>query len=102
MTTHVPGWFIRALETPYENRTVEVCDVPIHYLYWRSDAAVGEKPGLVFVHGNGAHAHWWTFLAPFFLSDYQVAAIDQEFAVMGQALIDELNAIADPGERRAG
>lgn len=31
----------------------------------------------------------------------QVAAIDQEFAAMGQALIDELNAIADPGERKA-
>ncbi|MDZ7686269.1 MAG: alpha/beta hydrolase [Gammaproteobacteria bacterium] len=34
------------------------------------------NPGCIFVHGNGAHAHWWTFIAPFFLDDYRVASID--------------------------
>ena len=24
------------------------------------------KPGLLFVHGNSAHADWWSFIAPFF------------------------------------
>ena len=24
------------------------------------------KPGLIFVHGNSAHADWWSFIAPFF------------------------------------
>ncbi len=76
MTTHVPGWFKRALDVPFEDRTVEVGGVPIHYLYWPSHVADAPRPGLVFVHGNGAHAHWWTFLAPFFLNEYQVAAID--------------------------
>ena len=82
-----PGWFKRAVATPYEDRNVEVDGVNIHYLYWhenkpaKAEAAAeqttgAEKPGLVFVHGNGAHAHWWTFLAPFFLNDYRVAAID--------------------------
>jgi pimeloyl-ACP methyl ester carboxylesterase len=61
------------LATPFEDRTVSVDGVPIHYLYW-SDA--GDKPGLLFVHGNGAHAHWWTFIAPFFLEHHRVAAID--------------------------
>ncbi|MGA1677092.1 MAG: alpha/beta fold hydrolase, partial [Pseudomonadales bacterium] len=69
-----PGWFIRALDTPFADRTVVVDGTPIHYLYWGNDAS--EKPGLVFVHGNGAHAHWWTFIAPFFLEHYRVAAID--------------------------
>jgi len=69
-----PGWFTRALETPYEDRTVVVQGAAIHYLYW--SRGEGEKPGLVFVHGNGAHAHWWTFLAPFFLEHYRVAALD--------------------------
>lgn len=70
-----PGWFLRALAAPLEGRHVTVADVAIHYLYWE-DAAGSDKPGLVFVHGNGAHAHWWTFLAPFFLEHYRVAAID--------------------------
>ena len=70
-----PGWFIRALETPWEDRTVTVAEVPIHYLYWEA-APESDRPGLVFVHGNGAHAHWWTFLAPFFLEHYRVAALD--------------------------
>lgn len=74
LITDAPGWFARALETPFEDRTVEVAAVPIHYLYWAGDTA--DKPGLVFVHGNGAHAHWWTFLAPFFLDHYRVAALD--------------------------
>jgi pimeloyl-ACP methyl ester carboxylesterase len=73
MSDHVPGWFARALEVPHEDRTTEIGGVPIHYLYWADDPA---KPGLVFVHGNGAHAHWWAFLAPFFLAEYRVAAID--------------------------
>lgn len=79
MTTHIPGWFSRALAHPYEDRFVEVSGVPVHYLLWREQAPGdpgSDRPGLVFVHGNGAHAHWWAFLAPFFLSDYQVLAID--------------------------
>ncbi len=70
-----PGWFLRALAVPFEDRTVTVADVDIHYLYWQDESG-GDRPGLVFVHGNGAHAHWWTFLAPFFLEHYRVAAID--------------------------
>lgn len=33
------------------------------------------KPGLLFLHGNGAHADWWSFIAPFFAADYRVAAM---------------------------
>jgi len=68
-----PGWFKRAIETPFEDHIVEVDGTSIHYLSWGSDES---KPGLVFVHGNGAHAHWWTFIAPFFLEEYRVVAID--------------------------
>ena len=62
--SETPGWFKRAIETPFVNNNIEVDGVNIHYLSWGDDA---DKPGLVFVHGNGAHAHWWTFIAPFFL-----------------------------------
>ncbi len=33
------------------------------------------KPGLIFVHGNSAHADWWSFICPFFADDYRVAAL---------------------------
>jgi pimeloyl-ACP methyl ester carboxylesterase len=68
-----PGWFSRALEVAPVSRRISVDGATIHYLLWGGDAT---KPGLVLVHGNGAHAHWWSFLAPFFLDHYRVAAID--------------------------
>lgn len=73
-----PGWFKRMLAAPYTDQFVQTKDARIHYLLWESTKPSGEqdKPGIVFVHGNGAHAHWWTFIAPFFLNDYRVAAID--------------------------
>jgi len=30
----------------------------------------------VLVHGGAAHAHWWSFIAPLLLPDYQVVALD--------------------------
>lgn len=33
------------------------------------------KPGLLFLHGNGAHADWWSFIAPFFARDHRAAAL---------------------------
>jgi pimeloyl-ACP methyl ester carboxylesterase len=33
------------------------------------------KPGLILVHGNSAHADWWSFIAPYLAQDYRVAAI---------------------------
>ncbi len=72
-TPDAPCWFTRALESPCEDRWVEVGGARIHYLYFERDASL---PGLVLVHGNGAHAHWWRFIAPFFLNDYRVAALD--------------------------
>jgi len=33
-------------------------------------------PAIVFVHGGAAHAHGWSFIAPLFVPDDRVAAID--------------------------
>jgi pimeloyl-ACP methyl ester carboxylesterase len=67
-----PEWFRKALEAPYEDREITVEGCPIHYLLWNRPG----KPGLLLVHGGGAHAHWWRFLAPFFTDHYSVAALD--------------------------
>lgn len=68
-----PQWFVNALLAPREDRTTEVDGCRIHYLSWGDD---GAKPGLLLAHGMGAHAHWWSFVAPFFTDHYRVAAID--------------------------
>jgi len=67
-----PEWFRRALAVPFEDGTVEVDGVDIHYLSW---GRPGTR-GLVFVHGGGAHAHWWTHVAARFAKDFRVLAID--------------------------
>lgn len=67
-----PSWFQSAIAQRPEHRIVEAGRTPIHYLQWGRR----EKPGLLFVHGNGAHAFWWAFIAPFFSEYFNVVAMD--------------------------
>lgn len=67
-----PAWFSEAVAVAPDLRFVEVDGAAIHYLSWGSRA----RPGLLLVHGNGAHARWWSFIAPFLARDYNVAALD--------------------------
>ena len=67
-----PHWFQRALAVPYEEGRVTVSGTPISYVAW---GEAGRR-GLVFVHGGGAHAHWWTHVAATFASELRVVAID--------------------------
>jgi pimeloyl-ACP methyl ester carboxylesterase len=67
-----PAWFERAIAVPSTDAFTEVDGCAIHYLAWGSEG----RPGLVFVHGGGAHAHWWTPLAATFAEEFRVAAID--------------------------
>ncbi|MDB5107162.1 MAG: alpha/beta hydrolase, partial [Candidatus Binatus sp.] len=34
------------------------------------------KHSLLFIHGGSAHAHWWDFVAPAFIDDFHVLALD--------------------------
>jgi pimeloyl-ACP methyl ester carboxylesterase len=67
-----PDWFERAIATPCESREIRVADARIHYVRWGDRT----KPGLLLIHGNGAHAYWWSFIAPFLAREYNVAALD--------------------------
>jgi esterase len=35
------------------------------------------KPPMLFIHGGSAHAHWWDFVAPAFIENFHVLALDQ-------------------------
>ena len=66
-----PAWFEAALARAPERRFVEVGGAGIESLSWGERG----KPGLLFLHGNGAHADWWSFIAPFFADTHRVAAL---------------------------
>lgn len=76
LTVPAPDWFRWALAQRPEDRLVDVAGCPIHYLLWPATEEARPGRGLLFVHGGGAHAHWWAFIAPYFLRDYRVAALD--------------------------
>jgi pimeloyl-ACP methyl ester carboxylesterase len=67
-----PRWFIRALEVPSEDVWTTVAGARVHGIAWGPIGA----PGLVFVHGGAANAHWWTHIAAQFASTHRVVAID--------------------------
>lgn len=64
-------WFTAALNDRPERSTFAVEGAAIELLTW---GEVG-KPGLLYLHGNAAHADWWSFIAPLFARDHRCAAI---------------------------
>jgi pimeloyl-ACP methyl ester carboxylesterase len=65
-----PKWFESVLSQKPERGQFECKGTAIELLTW---GEVG-KPGLLFVHGNRAHADWWSFIAPYFARDWRCAA----------------------------
>lgn len=76
-----PAWFTHAVATPCESNYVDAGGAVLHYLSWNAHET--HKPGLLFAHGFRAHARWWSFIAPFFIERYRVAALD--FSGMGDS-----------------
>ncbi|MGY9026006.1 MAG: alpha/beta fold hydrolase [Candidatus Pelagibacterales bacterium] len=67
-----PEWFQEALAVEPETFSIEVEGAKISYLAWGKK----ENPGILFVHGGMAHAHWWSFIAPFFAETHRVIAMN--------------------------
>ena len=67
-----PEWFTDALAVAKEQKSIEEEGNNVFYQKWGD----GSKPGMVLVHGSGSHSHWWDFIAPLLLDDFQVSAID--------------------------
>lgn len=67
-----PAWFDRALADTPSVHQVDSNGCAINYLVWGRAGA----PGLVFIHGGAAHAHWWSFLVPLLADHYRVVAMD--------------------------
>jgi len=65
-----PVWFDTNLAQAPERGSVDVEGCAIETLAWGKRGA----QGLLFVHGNGAHADWWSPFAPFFSAEWRVGA----------------------------
>lgn len=65
-----PAWFTEAMAIVPERRFHTVAGARLETLSWGERG----KPGLLLMHGNGAHAQWWSFIAPFFARDWRVVA----------------------------
>jgi pimeloyl-ACP methyl ester carboxylesterase len=64
------NWFAEALAMEPEHGSVMVAGAAIEMNAWGERG----KPGLLLIHGAGAHAGWWNFIAPFFAKNFRVAA----------------------------
>ena len=72
-----PDWFVQALADAPERSLLRVQGCDIETLAW---GRVGD-PGLMLLHGNGAHADWYSFIAPLLRRGRRVVAMS--FSGMG-------------------
>lgn len=66
-----PAWFQWAIAQEPEQAFVESMGIRLEALSWGERG----KPGLLLVHGNSAHAEWWSPLAPYLAKDYRVTSM---------------------------
>jgi pimeloyl-ACP methyl ester carboxylesterase len=76
------NWFKLLTAMPSTSHFITVDGADIHYRRWVDPEKTirNSKPGLLFLHGYGAHSHWWDFIAPAFLEDFEVFAMDMSGA----------------------
>jgi pimeloyl-ACP methyl ester carboxylesterase len=67
-----PDWFREAIDTTPEHHDVDVDGTSVHYRAWGPAGA----PGVVLIHGGGAHSAWWDHIAPLLTAGHRVVAPD--------------------------
>ncbi len=67
-----PAWFKDALSQAPVERRIAVAGTDIEVLEWGAKSTL---PSLFLLHGTGASADWWRFIAPMLAHDRQVVAM---------------------------
>ena len=75
-----PAWFKKLMKVPYIERLIEVDGADLHTLHWNYQS---DKPKVMLVHGNGAHAFWFCWVAAQLADKYEVIAVT--FSGMGDS-----------------
>ncbi|NBR79999.1 MAG: hypothetical protein EBT71_08240, partial [Alphaproteobacteria bacterium] len=69
-----PDWFQKAIAEPAEDHFVPFNDSRLHYRHWVGPSQ--DAPIVALLHGDGAHARWFDFIAPLLSKDYQLISMD--------------------------
>ena len=70
--SEVPAWFRAAIAVRPDHRDAEANGARVHYRAWGTPG----DPGLVLLHGGGAHSGWWDHLGPALAGAHRVVAPD--------------------------
>tara|TARA_B100001057_G_scaffold339640_1_gene340439 strand:- start:174 stop:1064 length:891 start_codon:yes stop_codon:yes gene_type:complete len=88
-----PTWFKESISIKGTELSIDMKDGKITYSKW--DSKTESENLLIFIHGTGAHKKWWDPIAPQFLNDSNVVAVD--LPGMGDSDFRETYSITDFG-----
>ena len=88
-----PTWFKESISIKGTELSIDMTDGKITYSKW--DSKTESDNLLIFIHGTGAHKKWWDPIAPQFLNDSNVIAVD--LPGMGDSDFRETYSITDFG-----
>lgn len=69
-----PRWFKKAIAHDAQDCFVPFREARLHYRRWAGPSE--NAPIVALLHGDGAHARWFDFIAPLLSADYQIIALD--------------------------
>ena len=69
-----PNWFLEALKIKPSELLIKNMEGDLSYSRW--DCPNKNKNLLILIHGTGAHKKWWYPIAPQFIQDTNVVAVD--------------------------
>jgi pimeloyl-ACP methyl ester carboxylesterase len=74
LVDYQPQWFKQALAIKSEDKYADFQDARLHFRSWAGPSP--DAPNVVMVHGGGAHARWYDFIAPLVAPQYNVISVD--------------------------
>ena len=91
--SNAPEWFLKSIENKGVDVLINDPNGDISYSKWKSNNQ--SKNLLILIHGTGAHKKWWDPIAPQFIDDSNVIAVD--LPGMGDSDFREKYSIKDFG-----
>ena len=92
--SNAPGWFLDALKIKPSELLIKNTKGDLSYSRW--NCLNKNKNLLILIHGTGAHKKWWYPIAPQFMQDTNIVAVD--LPGMGDSGFREEYSIKDFGE----
>ena len=91
--SNAPEWFLKSIANKGVDVLINNPNGDISYSKWKSNNQ--SKNLLILIHGTGAHKKWWDPIAPQFIDDTNVIAVD--LPGMGDSAFREKYSIKDFG-----